>query len=99
MTDSETRAVVTWRDYVDVRLQAIENRMASVEVKAANGGYFTRAEHVLYKDVVDNAISGLRERNARAEGKASQTSVMLFGAVSVISLLVAIAALIAELRK
>jgi hypothetical protein len=50
--------------------------------------FFTRQEHILYKEAIDNDIRSLRESRANQEGKASQQSVIIAFALTGISLMI-----------
>ena len=112
--ETDRQAVVSWRDYVDSRLEALETanslsrenlatRLDTMnefrgQLREQAAGLFTRAEHVIFMEKVNSEITQLRESNARAEGKASQTSVLFAYGLSVIGILVSIIVAILKVR-
>ena len=101
---------VSWKEYTDIRLAAqeqatrlaresMEKRLETMnefraQLKDQASTFFTRTEHNLFLDRVNAELTILKETNARAEGKASQTSVLFLGAVAVMGLLLSIITLL-----
>jgi hypothetical protein len=88
-------AGVSWRDYTDARLCALEKATSlnagAMEKRLDNlakpNGFMPRGEYTAEHMKVVADINDLREFRARLEGKASQVSVMLTLAVAVIGII------------
>jgi hypothetical protein len=88
------------------RLEVLNNHAASlrqqqedtkISLEKQSGMFFTKAEAVLFEKATNSSSDELQRRlgvlennAARLEGKASQTSVMIMGFLTVISLLISI---------
>lgn len=106
MTDNETRSLVSLRDYVDTRLAALDKAMelatrildkrldsmneirGSMRDQAATMA--TRQELQAKLDIVDVELRSLREFRVALEAKASQQSVNVALALSLIGLAISI---------
>jgi hypothetical protein len=112
--NNRNKSVVSWRDYVDTRILALEqatNLAAKTLEKRLEGMnefrealknqaslFITRSEMELEIEKMEKDIRVLRESKANLEGKASQISVVIALAISILGLFVGIIGLIYKFR-
>ena len=86
----------------EIARQSMEKRLESMnEIRGAlrdqGATAFTRSEHELYREKIAGEILMLRESKALLEGKASQISVNVTLAISILSLILAGAGVLLKL--
>ena len=109
MTPQQEAMAVSLKEYFEVRLQSLDratNTAAALMEKRLEGmnefrntlkdqanQFLTRNEFVMMMDKMTSEINALREFRVSVESKASQTSVIFVGVLSVIGVLIGVVGL------
>ena len=91
---TQQEAIKLSQDVINARLEGMNEFRATISDQ--NKNYITKAEYGAKLEAINTDLRILREAKAVAEGKASQSSVIFLGVVSVIGLLVSLISLVVK---